>query len=114
MAENEKTLTFSPEAIAELEKIRQRIAHIGEAFGERSTEFVSASVSFNNSMLAMIRLGGKVYRDSDLNLICHNEWITYGVNFHSKYYVAGEEPEIVLEYAKIGVDARPGTWSVNS
>jgi hypothetical protein len=79
------------------------VVRIGEWYGFDSTFYAKASESLSLVLVRLLELGGHVMRDGDLDLICKNDFITYGVNFH----------RIRTDDDMIG-DIIPGTWSINS
>jgi hypothetical protein len=88
-------IEISTEAQAELSKMLSTVAWIGDTFGYDSARYVEAAETLMVAYHKILTLGGNVYRDSDLGLICHNEHITYGICFHMN-------------------DDNSGFWSVNS
>jgi hypothetical protein len=110
-----KTISISESAQKEIDNMFSTCNWIGSYYGFKSDQYVSASQSLMVSYHKMFALGGTINRDSELNLICHNEWITYGVNFHRDTTFHGFE---IVKYGEDGkpniVTLWPGTWSVNS
>lgn len=106
-------IEISTEAQAELSKMVSTVGWIGDAFGYDSARYVEAAETLMVAYHKILTLGGKIYRDSDLSLICHNDYITYGISFHKndddEFDVInwiGDKPE------KVKVCS--GFWSVNS
>jgi hypothetical protein len=101
-----KSIEFTEDAERVISAMRDRVAVIGAYFGDNSPEQAAAATSLTFALANMIRLGGKVTKDGELSLLCWNDHITYGVNFHRKFREATEDE----------FDGKHllGTWSVNS
>jgi hypothetical protein len=110
-----KTISISEAAEKEIDNMTFTCNSIGNYYGFKSDQYISASDSLMHSYHKMFALGGTVNRDSHLNLICHNDYITYGVNFHRDPDFHGFE---IVKYDLDGkpdiITIWPGTWSINS
>jgi hypothetical protein len=102
MEKDMTTLEFTPDAEQTVAAMWDKVCTIGGYYGEMSPEYRAAVRSFAASMKSIVGLGGKVMKDGEYSLICHNEYITYGVNWSPS---TSEE---------IPFSGNPGTWSVNS
>jgi hypothetical protein len=85
-------IAFTPAAHTLITDWNDAVLTVGHVHGFTSPEYLKSLESLKMALLSIVRLGGRVMKDSDNDLIAVNEYITYGVNF----------------------DPRTTTWSVNS
>lgn len=93
-------LVIDTSAMTVLGNMQQRVTAIGKQYGEHSPEHVEVLKSFNEALMSVLRLGGKVLSDGELSLVSLS-FITYGVVFHPKYTDDGRDPLL-------------GSWSTHS
>ena len=97
----DKDIKFTEQALAEIDEMRNKIHDIRNAYGEESPQYIKATTSFAHVMYKIIALGGTIFRDANLSLLGHNNYITYGVIWFGD---------------KNGNDLYPetGEWSIHS
>jgi len=78
MIDNKK-IEFTDLALIEIDRMRDRVREIGYCYGENSEEYLKAVDSFAHVMHKIVVMGGTIWKDSDLSLVCSNNFITYGV-----------------------------------
>lgn len=94
-------LQLTEEAVQTIGNMEGRVAQIGQMYGKHSSEYLTALQSLSQVLAAILRLGGKVFRDGELSLVS-NSFITFGVIFFAKRNDDGTRDELL------------GDWSVHS
>jgi hypothetical protein len=102
-------LTFTPQAITTLNKMRNTIAEIGAHYGMNSVEYLNANSTFAHCITSLITLGGDISADGELSLFGYSKLansehgFSYGMVWHSR-----KAPEEYRNFPNYG------TWSINS
>lgn len=104
-----KTLEITDEASKVIVNMRDKLSQARHAIGENDPMYVKMAESLAFSLITMLGLGGRITADGDVDLYCVGEFITYGVNFHSR-----EHPDKGMREALRGLNVVIGEWSVNS
>lgn len=65
---SEHTIVISEKAEKTISNMRQRVAAVAAHYGETSEEYLKVLESFAGVMLQMIRLGGQIVSDGDIEL----------------------------------------------
>ena len=104
-ATTDTTISFSPQAVETIQRMADHVSRLGAFYGGDSPEACRAAASLARSLAAVIGLGGRITKDSDLGLYGAS-FIAYGVVFHG---TSVPEP-----YAEIDGAPMPGEWSVHS
>lgn len=103
-----KTIEITDDASKVIVNMRDKLSNVRHAIGENDPMYVKMAESLAFSLTTMLGLGGKITSDGDVELYCIGEYITYGVNFHSRKHPNDEYNEFDL------VRENLGEWSVNS
>jgi hypothetical protein len=90
-----------------ISNMQARLNTVAHGIGEHHEATTKMALSLSRSLIQMMRLGGRITADGELSLYCRNDYIDYGVNFHSKKLVL-VSPVDEIEYDLAG------EWSVNS
>jgi len=100
MSENKK-IEITDLALAEIDAMRNRVHELRLSYGEDSPEYKNAMNSFGHVMHKIMILGGTIFKDGELSLVCSNDYITYGVVWFGDRNADSLTPE-------------SGEWSVHS
>lgn len=106
-------LEMSEEAQAELLKMSEHVTRLGNYYGESSSEYRHALQSFNGVIVNILRLGGKLTRYAEMDLLGYiDSGFYYGVNTHPADFT----PQVLAMYPNGIPDnyPRPCTFSINS
>lgn len=101
-------INFSDSAVEVLKAQEQLCARVEGFYGKNSSEYLKMIESRLNCLNSIIRLGGEIYADGDLELVGQAEFLVYGMNFH---YV--KDNKMPINGTTI-VPVIYGTWSINS
>ena len=104
-----KTINFTKEAIAVLAAQEEQCRQVASFYGGNSSEYLKMANSMLWCLTTVIRLGGNIWADGELDLVGNAEFLTYGMNFHNgNPYDHHENPDTVTNGPTYG------TWSINS
>jgi len=103
-ATTDQHIEFTPEALTSIRMMIDRARLVGDHYGTGSQEFGRVADSLLSSLCNMLRLGGRIRAEGNLELLCITEHLVYGVNFHLDRDGDGDE----------GRHNLLGVWSVNS
>jgi hypothetical protein len=78
--EKDRHLELTPAALKVIEAMQQRVAAIGDEYGQESSEHVEALKSLLAALVQVFRLGGRITKEDELSLFGAS-FIAYGVVF---------------------------------
>jgi hypothetical protein len=100
---------FSDKAIENIGNMNNRVAVIGNAFGQSSEEYKLAARSLANVLANVIRLGNRIGGEDDLSLNGLTAYgMTYGVIWFKRRPRESDDPMMAEYYALCG------EWSIHS
>jgi hypothetical protein len=98
--EKDRELVLTPAALKVIEAMQQRVAAIGDEYGQESSEHVEALKSLLAALVQVFRLGGRITKEDELSLFGAS-FIAYGVVFFPRKTHGVPDPLL-------------GEWSVHS
>jgi hypothetical protein len=98
--EKDRQLEITPAALKVIEAMQQRVAAIGDEYGQESSEHVEALRSLLAALITVFRLGGRITKEDELSLFGAS-FIAYGVIFFPRRNHGVPDPLL-------------GEWSVHS
>jgi hypothetical protein len=98
--EKDRHLELTPAALKVIEAMQQRVAAIGDEYGQESSEHVEALKSLLAALVQVFRLGGRITKEDELSLFGAS-FIAYGVVFFPRKTHGVPDPLL-------------GEWSVHS
>jgi hypothetical protein len=98
--EKDRHLEITPAALKVIEAMLQRVAAIGDEYGQESSEHVEALKSLLAALVQVFRLGGRITKEDELSLFGAS-FIAYGVIFFPRRTHGVPDPLL-------------GEWSVHS
>jgi hypothetical protein len=98
--EQDRHLEITPAALQVISAMQQRVAAIGDEYGQESSEHVEALKSLLDALVRVLRLGGRITKEDELSLFGAS-FIAYGVIFFPRRTHGVPDPLL-------------GEWSVHS
>src|SRR6266545_4364255 len=98
--EQDRHIELTPAALQVISAMHQRVAAIGDEYGQESSEHVEALKSLLDALVRVLRLGGRITKEDELSLFGAS-FIAYGVIFFPRRTHGQADPLL-------------GTWSVHS
>jgi hypothetical protein len=91
-------LELTPRALQNLANMQRRVNAIGSEFGFNSDQYRQVLESFNQALLGIIRLGGRVTAEDDLSLLV-DSFITVGCIWHAKHIGNNQRHSLLGEWS---------------
>ncbi len=98
--EQDRHIELTPAALQVISAMHQRVAAIGDEYGQESSEHVEALKSLLDALVRVLRLGGRITKEDELSLFGAS-FIAYGVIFFPRRTHGVPDPLL-------------GEWSVHS